>query len=136
MKSLQEVHSLEYRVHRVADTTMLRLRSEISINAKCVSANSGTVNKSIIKRRVKPTEPAPIIAILSTSLSFSIQLEILAYHNIALRNFTILFDEVMEFFSNSGGIQNDRPFGSFNEGEGDSLPSCIQILGCSCLISY
>ena len=44
--------------------TISRLRSEMSVRAKVVSANSGTASTSDMSRRVKPIEPAPIIAIL------------------------------------------------------------------------
>src|SRR5205809_4269353 len=43
--------------------TISRLRWLISVMAKVASANSGTARMSRISRRVKPIEPAPIIAI-------------------------------------------------------------------------
>src|SRR5436309_232420 len=43
---------------------MSRFRCEMSVNANVVSASSGTARMSRISRRVKPIEPAPIMAIL------------------------------------------------------------------------
>src|SRR2546425_471269 len=44
--------------------TISRFRLEISVKVNVVSANSGTARMSRIKVRVKPIEPAPIMAIL------------------------------------------------------------------------
>ncbi len=45
--------------------TMSRLVAEMSIKAKWVSANSGTASMSCMSLRVKPIEPAPIMAIFN-----------------------------------------------------------------------
>src|SRR5438034_8674210 len=43
--------------------TISSCRCEISVNAKVVSASSGTARMSRMSRRVNPIEPAPIMAI-------------------------------------------------------------------------
>src|SRR5437588_2045080 len=48
---------------------MSRLRLEMSVKANVVSANSGTATISCIKVRVKPIEPAPIMAIFKVMFS-------------------------------------------------------------------
>src|SRR5207244_1805010 len=54
---------------RHSAVTISRLRSEISVKAKTVSANSGTARMSCINRRVNPIDPAPIMAILNGMMS-------------------------------------------------------------------
>src|SRR5256885_8981948 len=48
---------------------MSRLRLEMSVKANVVPASSGTATMSCIKVRVKPIEPAPIMAILRATFS-------------------------------------------------------------------
>src|SRR5438093_6724954 len=50
---------------RQSCATMSRLRELMSVMANVVSASSGTARMSRISRRVKPIDPAPIIAIFN-----------------------------------------------------------------------
>jgi hypothetical protein len=54
--------SLISRLHKAH--TIFRFVLEISVKANSVSASSGTVRISLMSPRVKPTEPAPIMATL------------------------------------------------------------------------